>query len=166
MYQHVNAPTRGKGSHKPSTLDLILTNEEEMVVDLIVDSPIGKSDHSLLRFSFKAYCIPKKTSVDQRYNFDEGDYLEMAKILNINWTDKFEWCNNEVNKQWEVFKKILNWQQSLFRRDMEEEKEACAVEDFQCHWIIKQLLRLKGNKDFGVGILKQRIMKSICNIVR
>ena len=62
----------------------------------------------------------------------------MAKILNINWTDKFEWCNNEVNKQWEVFKKLLNWQwRSVFRRDMEEEKEACAVEDFQCHWIIK-----------------------------
>ena len=131
-----------------------------------MDSPIGKSDHSLLRFSFKTYCI-QKISVDQRYNFDKGDYLEMAKILNINWTDKFEWCNNEVNKQWEVFKKLLELaMEKCIPKRYGKEKEACAVEDFQCHWIIKQLPRLKGNKDFGVGILKQGIMKSIWNIVR
>ena len=49
---------------------------------------------------------------------------------------------------------------------MEGKKEACAIKDCQSHWITKQLLRLKGNKDAGLYILKQGIMRSIWNTVR
>ena len=42
FFQHVSDFTRGHGSNKSSTLDLILSNEEGMVSDINVDVPLGK----------------------------------------------------------------------------------------------------------------------------
>ena len=50
-FQHITEPTRQRGSDKPSTLDLILTNEANMISDIKIDSPIGASDHSFISFN-------------------------------------------------------------------------------------------------------------------
>ena len=50
FYQYVTLPTRGRLGNKPSIMDLVLTNEEGMVSDLELWSPLGKSDHSCLSF--------------------------------------------------------------------------------------------------------------------
>ena len=49
MYQHVTQPARGRGEDAPSLLDLILTNEQEVVSALKYISPLGKSDHAFYR---------------------------------------------------------------------------------------------------------------------
>jgi hypothetical protein len=36
-------------------LDLIFSNEEEMVSDIVIEFPAGKSDHSVISFQFNAY---------------------------------------------------------------------------------------------------------------
>ena len=43
--QHVTKPTRIRKGNEPSVLDLIFTNEEDMVSELDYLSSIGKSDH-------------------------------------------------------------------------------------------------------------------------
>ncbi|CAG2195408.1 unnamed protein product [Mytilus edulis] len=45
LFQHTTKPTRWRGTDTPHTLDLILTNEEEMINNLEYMSPLGKSDH-------------------------------------------------------------------------------------------------------------------------
>jgi len=48
LCQNVNAPTRGRGSDKPSLLDLVFTRDKEMINSVNHAAPIGKSDHVLL----------------------------------------------------------------------------------------------------------------------
>ncbi len=50
FYQHVFIPTRGGAGNTPSLLDLVLTNEEGTVSDLVILSPLGKSDHACISF--------------------------------------------------------------------------------------------------------------------
>ena len=39
----------------PSLIDFIMSNEQEMVSDILIDSLLGKSDHAVLTFTFNAY---------------------------------------------------------------------------------------------------------------
>ena len=50
LYQHVNKPTRWRGTDTPHVLDLVFTNEENMISELGYLSPLGKSDHCVLQF--------------------------------------------------------------------------------------------------------------------
>ena len=45
LYKHIDKPTRGRINQQSNTLDLIFTNEEDMVLDIENWSPLGKSDH-------------------------------------------------------------------------------------------------------------------------
>ena len=54
LFQHVLEPTRQRGTDRPSTPD-VLTNEENMISELEISSPLGKSDHSILKFNFQCY---------------------------------------------------------------------------------------------------------------
>jgi len=51
-FQHAAKGTRRRGTNKPNLLDLILTNEEEMLLNLQHQSPLGKSDQCCLVFNF------------------------------------------------------------------------------------------------------------------
>ena len=79
LYQHINQPTRQSGDNQPTVLDLVLTNEEKMVKDIHFFSPLGKSDHYVLKFNLTCYA------------FDKGDYPAMVKgqgakvILHMGW---------------------------------------------------------------------------------
>ena len=66
FYQHVDEPTRARGTDTPSLIDLILTNEEDQVNNLSSPAPLGKSDHSVLSFSFKCYFEPEV--IAEKYN--------------------------------------------------------------------------------------------------
>ncbi len=84
LYQHINSPTRGRAGNKPSILDLILTNEEGMVSDLEIWSPIGKSDHACLSFWFNCYLINTEKKFT-RYMYDKANYEAMRRDLDIDW---------------------------------------------------------------------------------
>ena len=53
LTQHVEKPTRFRGTQKPSILDLILTNEENVVSDIQYLAPVGNSDHCTLVLSYR-----------------------------------------------------------------------------------------------------------------
>ena len=54
LTQHIEVPTRGRGSDRPTTLDLLITNDDALVDDLIVGAPVSKSDHAVI--SAKIVC--------------------------------------------------------------------------------------------------------------
>ena len=55
LFQHVREPTRYRGEEEPSVLDLIFTNEEGMVNNLVSGPGLGESDHTVLMFELCCY---------------------------------------------------------------------------------------------------------------
>ena len=60
LFQHVKQPTRIRKGQEHNTLDLILTNEEGMVNNVLVKEPLGKSDNAVLSFIFRCYHIQER----------------------------------------------------------------------------------------------------------
>ena len=78
-YQHVNSETRFRQGQNPSLLDLIFTNEENMVSNLKILSPIGRSDHCVLTFNLVTCGIlDKKIGIPKYF---QGRYDEMRDYL-------------------------------------------------------------------------------------
>ena len=89
LYQHVTKYTRARANSEPSTLDLIFTNEEDMIESICHESPLGHSDHCVLKFKFKCY-QDRSQEQTQRWNYYKGDYVNMQKELDIDWDNLFE----------------------------------------------------------------------------
>ena len=69
-----------------------------MIADLEVAAPLGKSDHSLLKFKFQCYMEKEPPILKTMYH--KGDYTALNKKLKeVNWTKAFSDSCNDVNKQ-------------------------------------------------------------------
>ena len=53
LFQHVSKPTRFRRGHVPSRLDLVFTNAENMIDEIDIEEPPGKSDHAVLLWYFQ-----------------------------------------------------------------------------------------------------------------
>ncbi len=103
LYQHITEPTRGRGTDKPSTIDLIFSNEEGMINNIEIGAPLGKSDHSILQFNFTCHTnTPNiKKSIPQ---YDKGDYTRMNQLLNeADWNRLLLQTPDDINLQWNSF---------------------------------------------------------------
>ena len=69
-----------KGVMKPSTLDLIYTNEEDMVQNFKIDAPGGKSDHAVLNFDLICHIASKTPHIQTFYQ--KGNYIKSLKYKN------------------------------------------------------------------------------------
>ena len=102
--QHITKPTRYREGEEPSTLDLVFTNEEAMIQQVSDQSPLGKSDHSVLLINFQ---IKHTANFTPRtiHCYDKGDYESMRNDLNINWDAELDSC--AVNEQWSKIKEKI-----------------------------------------------------------
>jgi hypothetical protein len=77
-----------------------MTNEENMVDNIMYNEPIGKSDHSCLNWVFKCYAQERMTKV-VKYSFDRADFDETRVILGSNdWDGILQ--SKSVNEQWKT----------------------------------------------------------------
>ncbi len=107
LYQHSLRPTRSRGNDRPSTIDLILTNEEQMVDGLELGAPLGLSDHCTMTFRFHCYAAQQQSRTRRR-NYRRGNFTSMrAELALVDWQEVFEQCADDPNKQYEKFKAIL-----------------------------------------------------------
>ena len=85
LFQHVTLPTRRRLGNKSNILDLVFTNEKGMIDDIVYESPLGKSDHSVLIITFRCYAeIASHTRL--KYYYDQGDYNSMKmKLDHTDW---------------------------------------------------------------------------------
>ena len=98
LSQHVLSPTHYRGLQTANTLDLVLTNEVNMVDNMQYDDPVGKSHHCVLRFDFLGYA-DRLTTRARKYCYERGDYDKMRKILaDVNWGELF--LNKDVDQVW------------------------------------------------------------------
>ncbi len=128
LYQHVDRPTRWRGTDTPNLLDLVITSEDGMIGEIQYDSPIGKSDHCVLKFQFKCYAeIEERIKVVTCY--DKANYNEISEeITNTHWEDILGKETN-INSLWETFRNKIksieathvptrNVKKSMFRKSV------------------------------------------------
>ena len=102
LFQHVTEPTRFREGCSPHTLDLIFTNEDDMVSDLQYLPGLGSSDHVCLQFTLSCYTPDKSDSSNYRYNLRHADYVTMNDMLaRIDWTNSISTLS--VDESWEFF---------------------------------------------------------------
>ena len=106
LYQHVHSSTRGRGSDKPSLIDLVFTNEEGMVSDVEILSPLGKSDHACITFWFNCY-LKRSHKTFEKFIYDKGNYEAIKKDLDLNWEAELD-KRKTVNEKWRFISNKLN----------------------------------------------------------
>ena len=108
LFQHVNKPTRARGVHNsPSLIDLVLTNEENMVRNLRHLNPLGSSDHCVLSFDYVCYTCTKKSQSKLKFNYDKGNYENLKNDLDIDWVDFFAKTSCDINAMYDSFLKKI-----------------------------------------------------------
>ena len=105
LSQHVDKPTRFRQDQTPSTLDLVLSNTENLVQTIQHEAPLGKSDHTVLIVELD---IPSQsTALTDKHNFYKGDYSKMkANLQQVDWKDLTE--NKSVDAAWTSCIKVVN----------------------------------------------------------
>ena len=82
LTQNVLEPTR-----VARILDIVLSSQKKFVDNVVIQEPLGSSDHNQLHFNINIKS--DKTKVKQcRTNFRKGNYKEIRKRLaHIDWND-------------------------------------------------------------------------------
>ena len=60
MTQHIDFPTRARGTDNPSCLDYIFTNSEELINNVLDTSPLGNSDHTVIQADINVKVMKKQ----------------------------------------------------------------------------------------------------------
>ena len=85
FFQHCKEPTRYRENQIPSILDLVFTNEENMIEKIDYLPSLGKSDHLVLMFNFNC-CINNNFNPTEKLNFNKGDYSACREFLDeVDW---------------------------------------------------------------------------------
>ena len=109
MSQHVTDPTRGRGSNNTNVLDLILSNDEDIIAEVENLKHLGRSDHCILTFEILR-TIKLNNYTKRRKYYKKADFDSMRiEFKKIDWKTKFKDSDNNVNRQWEILKTEFNY---------------------------------------------------------
>ena len=82
----------------PSTLDLVLTSDENIVNLLQTEAPLSKSDHSMIKIKLQTASL-YPTDTKEQYMYDKGDYATLREEMDIDLENEFNPYKN-VNDMW------------------------------------------------------------------
>jgi len=86
LSQLVEKPNRARRDDKPRILDLVITDDIDLVQNIEDLGPIGMSNHSMLNIVCSIqHC---KTPVNDKINYNTGNYENFRQYINICW-DKY-----------------------------------------------------------------------------
>ena len=72
-----------------------------MVTNLVYESPLGKSDHCVIKFNFNCYAEIKERTKEVMY-YDKADYeMIVGELKNYEWNDILDREEN-INDKWAV----------------------------------------------------------------
>ena len=106
LYQHVTQPTHYRAQQNANILDVIMTNQNDMVDSLQYREPIGKSHHVVLDWTFNCYGL-KSQSKSTKYFYDRG-YSEAMRncFKTYNWT--YILSDKSVDEMWESIHNLVH----------------------------------------------------------
>lgn len=95
LHQHVHAPTHFRGEQTASALDLVFTSDINMIKEIHLEAPLGKSHHATIRFLLSLH-NPIVLTEKPRYLYNKGNYEEIRKdIGSTNWDEELKDKNTE-----------------------------------------------------------------------
>jgi len=104
LIQHVNRPTRYRESQEAHILDLIIS-DDEYIDNITHMSPLGKSDHVVLKFECEAEY--GEMQVGHKLNLNKGNYDGLREFVQECWNeDKLECCE-DTEQLWAKIKGAL-----------------------------------------------------------
>ena len=84
-HQHVTQPTRYRPGVEPHVLDLVITNEENMVKNLRFEAGLGHSDHVIIQFELCCY-TDKRNSNTVKLNFKKANFDQLNTLIRgVQW---------------------------------------------------------------------------------
>ena len=86
LVQLVSKPTRFRSGQTPSTLSLVLTNDKHLISNLTLSAPIGKSDHSTIKFNIQTLHQDKPKYVLKPVNKINFTNLKLC-LSSRDWSD-------------------------------------------------------------------------------
>ena len=97
LTQHVLEPTRAA-----RILDIVLSSQKEFVENVVIQEPLGSSDHNQLHFDIKIKSDKTKVKKSRR-DFRKGNYKEIRKSLaHIDRNDKMK--NKTATECWNILR--------------------------------------------------------------
>ena len=96
-------------SHTATLSHKLIGHSANFLTDVEYLSPLGMSDHSVLKFSLQMFV--DRVSADDKFRWDKGDYGNLCKLLDINWED---FLDATVDEMWENFKHTVIDGMNLF----------------------------------------------------
>ena len=108
LWQQVEENTRFRGTNKPSKLDLIFTNGEELLETLEYESALGKSDHSVLVFTLKGESGQEEKGKKRRM-YRKANVEEIIKELEeTNWEEVLKIESRDIDEIVQSFNNHYN----------------------------------------------------------
>ncbi|XP_069134268.1 uncharacterized protein [Argopecten irradians] len=102
LYQHIHKPTRYREGQNPSILDLVFSNDEQIVNDVNYLPSIGRSDHILLSFKLSVSHSDNHTKQERR-NYHKGHYDAIREELtSVNWLNIIQVEDMSTTQAWNV----------------------------------------------------------------
>ena len=100
LEQLVSEPTRVRNGQRSSLLDLVLTNNIFFVDEIVLEDPIGKSDHVVVNVTINVDI--EDTVLIERRLYYKGDYISMRNYFNsIDWVTLL--CEENTQNSWDIF---------------------------------------------------------------
>ena len=142
LHQHVNQPTRVRGTDRPSMLDLIFTRQPEDITDINYGAPLGKSDHAVLDMKYWTNIVKNKKQYKESYNYKKGDYNGLREYFKkTNW--ERELTITDINQQ---NSKFLDFYYKGVDKFIPKTKQRETPEDNQ-EWFNGRCKRARDNKE-------------------
>ena len=105
LEQVITEKTRARGSNIPSLIDLVLCYDREQISNITYLSPLGKSDHCVITFTYNITFESCYYKVKRTF-YDKGDYAGIKKQLgSIKWDTLLS--GESVQSQWDVLTTII-----------------------------------------------------------
>ena len=104
LFQHVKEDTRFRNI-QASSLDLIFTKEERDVKNIVVDEPLGGSDHGIVWADYVSEWRSRVVHKPRRM-YSKGNYVKINEELDqINWDEEFG--SKSIHECWIILKAKL-----------------------------------------------------------
>jgi len=109
LCQCVNFPTRDK-----NILDLILTDDDQLINTVASDPPLGLSDHLVVKFSMVLNFNVVSCPVENKLNWSKANYEAMELYLSsVDWQSLLL-CNPNALSFWCEFESVVNTAIALY----------------------------------------------------
>jgi len=100
LTQYVSESTRGK-----NILDLVLSNDESLIRDILVTEPFASSDHDSIEFAIECAANPPPTPFK---DFLNSDFVQIRSyLMRVPWGIEFSLCTT-IDQYWDLFTNHLN----------------------------------------------------------